>query len=69
MGMQGDDRLCGDLGADVLFGGAGNDQFAYRAITDSKVNVSQRDTIMDFTNGADKIDFRQIDASNSQAGD
>lgn len=69
LGMQGDDVLRGDLGADVLFGGAGNDRFVYRAVTDSKVNASQRDTIMDFVRGADKIDLRQIDASSSQSGD
>lgn len=68
-GMQGNDILRGDLGADELYGGAGNDRFVFRAVTDSKVNASQRDTIKDFTRGADKIDLRQIDASNDFAGD
>lgn len=68
-GMQGQDVLRGDLGADELYGGAGADRFVYRSASDSKVNVSQRDTIKDFTRGADKIDLRQIDASDDISGD
>lgn len=68
-GMQGMDVLRGDLGADELYGGAGADRFVYRAASDSKVNAGQRDTIKDFTRGADKIDLRQIDASDDISGD
>lgn len=69
LGMQGNDVLRGDLGADVLFGGAGNDRFVYRSESDSKINASQRDIIKDFTRGADKIDLRQLDASETLGGD
>ena len=48
--------------ADVLTGGAGKDDYVFSAVFDSEVAVTLRDTITDFTQGADLIDLSAFDA-------
>lgn len=67
-GQQGDDSLKGELGADRLIGGAGRDAFVFTSYTDSKPNLAQRDTIVDFTRGQDRIDLSVIDGHHGRAG-
>ncbi|MEZ5875804.1 MAG: type I secretion C-terminal target domain-containing protein [Hyphomicrobiales bacterium] len=57
------DRLDGGRGKDTLYGGDGQDVFDFNSIKDS-VKGSKRDTIEDFTHGAngDVIDLEDIDA-------
>ena len=65
-GRAGADTLNGGGGADNLHGGLGADVFVYSSLADSAV------TAMDFIDdmiGADKFDFRLIDANVHVAGD
>ena len=65
-GRGGADTINGGGGADVLHGGLGADVFVYRALADSTVAA------MDFVDdmiGADRFDFRLIDANVHVAGD
>ncbi|MGO4573025.1 hypothetical protein [Microvirga sp. 2TAF3] len=50
-GGVGNDTLSGSYGRDQLTGGAGNDVFVF----DTRANTSNRDTIVDFKSGEDKI--------------
>ena len=59
-GHSGNDRLIGGYGADILEGGAGKDIFRYLSLRDSRPGVKNRDTIIDFQPGIDKIDLRAI---------
>ena len=68
-GEQGDDRLMGDLGADRLIGGMGRDTFVFTRFSDSKIEAPQRDVIVDFQRGADRIDLSAIDGHRGRAGD
>ncbi|MBL4808423.1 MAG: hypothetical protein JKY31_14230 [Rhodobacteraceae bacterium] len=65
-GGKGDDILNGGRGADILTGGAGNDVFVFTA------TERGRDTITDFTDGEDMIQFSGLngfaDLSISQHG-
>jgi len=61
-GGGGNDTIYGGLGRDFLMGGAGRDVFVFRSINDSPVGEMQRDTILDFNRGEDRIDFRPLDA-------
>lgn len=58
-GDAGDDYLVGGAGVDRLTGGAGNDEFVFDRPRDSFGNPlssdPDRDTIMDFTQGQDRI--------------
>ncbi|MFD1123479.1 M10 family metallopeptidase C-terminal domain-containing protein, partial [Methylophilus flavus] len=54
-GGAGNDILIGGLGNDTLKGGAGADVFQYVNAADS--TASSMDTILDFTQGVDKLDF------------
>lgn len=63
-GGGGADRVLGGSGADLLIGGDGADQFAFVALTDSTVALSDRDVIVDFNRAqGDLIDLRKIDAN------
>ncbi|MBO3759443.1 calcium-binding protein [Ciceribacter sp. L1K22] len=67
--LEGNDKLTGDDGADKLTGGTGADQFIYKALTDSDVASSGRDTIYDFSHAqGDKINLSAIDAQASTGG-
>ena len=68
-GQQGDDRLQGDLGADRLIGGAGHDSFVFTRFADSGIATQQRDVIVDFQRGTDRIDLSAIDGHRGQRGD
>ncbi|TFW16539.1 tandem-95 repeat protein [Massilia arenosa] len=58
-GGAGSDLIRGGAGADMLRGGAGGDTFVYAA---GDSTAAARDTILDFTVGADKIDLRPLAA-------
>ena len=58
-GGDGDDVLVGGRGRDTLTGGAGSDTFRLEGISDSVSGVG-RDAILDFRQGADKIDFSAL---------
>jgi Ca2+-binding RTX toxin-like protein len=68
LGALGNDRLAGALGRDTLTGGAGADLFDYDRLADSPVGAN-RDLILDFAQGADRIDLTSIDANGGVAGD
>ena len=65
-GGDGNDRLTGGSGADVMSGGAGADRFILTDISES--TASARDVILDFMQGADRIELSGIDANTSQYG-
>ena len=47
-----------------MWGGSGNDTFAYSALTDSTKGSAGRDTIRDFTHSeGDKIDFTALETT------
>jgi Ca2+-binding RTX toxin-like protein len=62
-GGEGNDKITGLGGADQLTGGAGADQFRYLFAGDSGVGAGNRDVILDFSAGTDRIDFRGLDAN------
>ena len=68
-GSIGNDSLFGEGGADILNGGQGIDTFFYSSISDTPSGPSQRDAIVDFQQGQDKIDLTRIDAGLNLAGD
>jgi Ca2+-binding RTX toxin-like protein len=60
-GGNGNDVLIGNTGINNMDGGAGNDTFVFRALTDSKSGAGFGiDTITGFTPGADHLDFTAI---------
>ena len=59
-GDGGDDHIDGGTGDDVLRGGAGNDTFAFGIGCGS-------DTVADFQDGFDKLDFSRLPAIGSAA--
>lgn len=70
VGGGGADTLLGGAGADKLTGGVGADVFLFRAISETTVASSGRDTIVDFNRGqGDKIGLKGIDASTKLSGD
>lgn len=54
LGGEGNDRLNGGVGDDVLTGGAGADTFCFELGTG-------RDVVKDYTDGLDRLDFRNSD--------
>jgi len=54
-GGVGNDQITGGGGKDYLTGGAGKDTFIYLAATDSLAGTANRDVILDFEYGVDKI--------------
>ncbi|MFM5950850.1 MAG: hypothetical protein ACKOPM_16735, partial [Novosphingobium sp.] len=67
-GGAANDKIMGLGGADQLTGGAGADQFRYLFAGDSGVGAGNRDVILDFTAGTDRIDFRVLDANPALPG-
>jgi Ca2+-binding RTX toxin-like protein len=61
-GGSGDDVVIGGLGADWLSGGDGADCFQFNSLDDSGATEDTRDHIVDFKQGADKIDIVKINA-------
>jgi len=57
----GNDTITGGLGSDTMMGNAGNDIFTYLSSADS--TVANRDVIMDFVRGSDRINLSGIDAN------
>ncbi|KZR76666.1 Serralysin G precursor [Prochlorococcus marinus str. MIT 1323] len=58
---EGDDKLFGGGGADVLTGGKGSDRFVYRNYKESRQGAQYRDVITDFSSSEDgKIDLFSI---------
>lgn len=60
-GMAGNDTLIGNEGIDDMFGDEGADTFVFKTIGDSTVGGwIERDTIVDFEVGVDKIDLTAL---------
>ena len=57
IGGDGADQLNGGIGADRLTGGSGNDTFLFAAGASGLPTTTGFDTIVDWFNGADTIDF------------
>lgn len=69
-GGDGDDTIEGGAGADETTGGKGTDIFVFKAIGDSTVAATGRDTIVNFKTGhGDLIDLSAIDADTDTDGD
>lgn len=66
-GGQGSDMLYGNEGRDLLSGGAGWDRFVFLTSSDSV--PGNKDVLIDFVGGVDKIDLSAIDANSGQDGD
>lgn len=58
----------GGAGKDIVRGGLGRDTFVFARLTDMSVGPN-RDVIVDFTSGVDRIDLWRVDANTSQPGD
>ena len=68
-GGAGNDTLRGGAGADKIIGGDGGDTFVFKAVSESTLNASRRDTISDFSAyEGDVIDLAGIDAHASARG-
>jgi hypothetical protein len=66
-GGAGDDVLRGETGRDVLVGGLGRDRFDFDSVLDAGVGA-ERDIILDFRRGHDRLDFATIDANTLRSG-
>ncbi len=64
----GNDTLVGGYGTDVMTGGAGYDTFKFNAPGEIGRATGDRDIIVDFTRGQDKIDLSAIDADTTVSG-
>lgn len=62
IGGSGDDILVGGAGKDTMSDQTGNDIYRYFSTSESTVGA-QRDVILDFTRGNDKLDLSSIDAN------
>jgi serralysin len=62
-----DNHITGGGGADTLTGGAGHDVFIYSSVVDS--GTAQIDSITDFVDGTDTLDFSLINANSLLAND
>jgi Ca2+-binding RTX toxin-like protein len=62
IGGSGNDVLVGGLGKDTMSDGTGNDIYRYFSTSESPVGA-QRDVILDFSRGFDKLDLSSIDAN------
>jgi Ca2+-binding RTX toxin-like protein len=61
-GGSGSDTIIGGAGQDMMTGGTDADTFIFLATSDSSAG-GNRDVIMDFTPGSDKVDLSTIDAN------
>jgi Ca2+-binding RTX toxin-like protein len=61
-GGAGTDLVIGGLGTDWMSGGDGNDCFQFNSLDDSGASADTRDHVVDFKQGADKIDLVKINA-------
>jgi Ca2+-binding RTX toxin-like protein len=68
LGGSGNDMLKGGQGADIMTGGTGADKFVFSSVQDSLNLYGKFDLITDFQKGSDKLDFSQIDANETVAG-
>jgi Ca2+-binding RTX toxin-like protein len=68
-GEMGQDVLIGGAGKDRMTGGLGIDYFDFNAIAETGKTAATRDVITDFTHLVDKIDLSTIDANTRVAGD
>lgn len=62
------DTLVGGLGRDLMLGGSGPDIFDFNAIGESGNSIATADVIVDFVEGVDKIDLRDVAGVNFYAG-
>ena len=62
IGGSGNDILVGGLGKDTMSDQDGNDIYRYFSTSESAVGA-QRDVILDFSRGVDKLDLSSIDAN------
>jgi len=62
IGGSGNDILVGGLGKDTMSDGTGDDIYRYFSTSESPVGA-QRDVILDFSRGFDKLDLSSIDAN------
>ncbi len=67
-GGDGNDLITGGAGSDRLSGGNGNDTYIYTSTSDSGLTAADRDVILDFLQGSDKISLTQIDANTTISG-
>ena len=67
IGAGGKDTLTGGHGRDLLTGGGGTDSFDFNSLADSAPG-SQRDHIIDFAKGTERIDLAGIDAKQGVSG-
>ena len=67
-GGLGNDSISGARGSDALIGGGGSDTFIFDD-NDSGVGPGGRDQILDFIQGIDRLDIRQIDANVARGSD
>jgi Ca2+-binding RTX toxin-like protein len=67
-GGAGNDHISAGVGRDVLSGGLGVDVFVFTALTDTGLNAPTRDSITDFTHGADKINLHAFMAGGAFVG-
>ncbi|WP_417723921.1 M10 family metallopeptidase C-terminal domain-containing protein [Salipiger sp.] len=67
-GGGGGDALYGNLGADVMYGGDDlmRDRFIYFSAAESPAGAGNRDRIVDFHPGEDRIELSRIDADTTQ---
>ena len=64
----GDDAIYGGFGRDLMASQAGNDRFVYKSVLDSLPGATQRDSIVDWSAGHDRIDLRAIDSDLQHSG-
>ncbi|WP_331376361.1 M10 family metallopeptidase [Sinorhizobium chiapasense] len=68
-GGVGNDSLYGGAGADRLTGGTGADRFLFKALTETTVATTGRDTLYDFVaSQSDRLDLSAIDANTTATG-
>ncbi|MBA91908.1 MAG: hypothetical protein CMJ43_14605 [Phyllobacteriaceae bacterium] len=68
-GGAGDDRIDGAGGRDTLVGNAGADTFVFSSAAESAAGFANRDTVSDFVDGQDLLDFTAIDANTGTGAD